>query len=528
MEKKERYDFGIKYKILKLNNKRFFLIPVEVVEGYEINGKFYCGDIYQSLDSATNFDELDYLIDSVFNSSYLCNIYDYDDATFVKEYFFTEEENFIILVEKREDENIKRKINISNLVKTNKREEYKIQEEKPAVILNDDSLNMLLGIEEIETLKAELKRYQNSLAKFKEHNEKQDLTEIVVENGHIKSFETSLPIKIKSQEIINSSVDKNKVDKQAVSLAGLEKYIKERVFGHDDEIRIIAKTLIMNYRAGNKYDIEPILIVGSTGTGKTETIKAASDYLDMPFLLVNTANLVPRGIQGTSIENCLYSLLALCNYDLEKAQRSLIFFDEFDKIGKSKLDIKEAVKDIMLDFLDGSNFLINNDSWSESYNFNTKMLNKVYAGAFQVLFDRKLPLGFGDVTMRECFNPTKIYEEEYFGKELVTRIPHIFVYYPLDKETKKRVILESKISAFRSKVIRYEEEFHTKLVATDSYIDALIAKIDENDKSMRDLNTLILSSLNFVECSLLENEGHTKEVILTDETVENPHKFILK
>lgn len=528
MEKNEKYDFGIKYKILKLNNKRFILIPVEVVEGYEISGKFYCDDIYQSLDATTNLDELDCLIDSIFSFSYLCNVYDYDDAAFVKEYFFSEEENFIIFVEAKEEGIFKRKINIKNLVKTYKREEYQMQEEKPAVILNDDSLNILLGIDEIETLKAELKRYKNSIAKFKEHNEKRDMTKIVVENGHIKSFETGLPV-IKSQEIISpSSLNENVVDKKAVSLTGLEKYIKERVFGHDDEIKIIAKTLIMNYRAGNKYDIEPILIVGSTGTGKTETIKAASDYLDMPFLLVNTANLVPRGIQGTSIENCLYSLLALCNYDIEKAQRSLIFFDEFDKIGKSKLDIKEAVKDIMLDFLDGSNFLINNDSWSESYNFNTKMLNKVYAGAFQVLFDRKLPLGFGDMTIRECFNPTKIYEEEYFGKELVTRIPHIFVYSPLDKETRKRVILESKISAFRAKMIRYEEEFHTKLIATDSYINSLIDKIGEKDKSMRDLNTLILSSLNFVECSLLENEGHTKEIILTDETVENPHKFILK
>ena len=94
-----------------------------------------------------------------------------------------------------------------------------------------------------------------------------------------------------------------KIDINAVSVVGLERYLKERVFGHDDELRYIATKLIMNYRATPEDGTESILIVGPTGTGKTETVKAGSEYLDLPFIPVNSANLVPQGIKGTSPTN---------------------------------------------------------------------------------------------------------------------------------------------------------------------------------------------------------------------------------
>ena len=130
----------------------------------------------------------------------------------------------------------------------------------------------------------------------------------------------------------------------------------------------------MNYRASSKYGTEPILILGPTGTGKTETVKAASAYLNIPFIEINSANLVPEGIKGSSIEDYIYSLIVACNYDLEQAERAIVFFDEFDKIGESDLDIKSAVKEIMLKFFEGTTFLI--DKPTDDYNFNTAMLKR--------------------------------------------------------------------------------------------------------------------------------------------------------
>ncbi len=282
----------------------------------------------------------------------------------------------------------------------------------------------------------------------------------------------------------------------------------------------------MNYRASSKYGTEPILILGPTGTGKTETVKAASAYLNIPFIEINSANLVPEGIKGSSIEDYIYSLIVACNYDLEQAERAIVFFDEFDKIGESDLDIKSAVKEIMLKFFEGTTFLI--DKPTDDYNFNTAMLNKVYAGAFQNLFDAKKSIGFNQITSQPTLSRTRIYEDHYFGKELVTRIPHIITFNPLDRETQKRVILESKLSILLRKKQRYEEEFNTKLVATDEYIEAILNKLSSQEKSMRDLNNIIIATLNQVEYMLLQNEGHTSEVTLTAETVDNPYKFTLK
>ena len=524
---KERIDYGIKYAKVKLSEIKYILIPIDVVEGYSMGNLFYSSDVYKVADSITTIEEQEFLIDSIYNAKELCEIYDYDDIEFVKEYFFTEEKDSLILVESTPKGITKKRVNMKIITAPNPREEYSMQKKKPAVILNEDCLDALLSISDIEILKKELLRYRNLISQFKSSEAAKGTTKIVVENGHVKEIETLKEVQ-KAPAVVESNKKSIDIDPTGVSLKGLETYIKERVFGHDEEIKIIAKTLIMNYRGGLKYGTEPILIIGETGTGKTETIKAAANYLGLPFIEVNTANLVPEGIKGPSIEDCLYSLIVACNYDLDKAERALIFFDEFDKIGESGLDIKEAVKEIMLKFLEGTTFLIDKDKSSEDFNFRTHLLNKVYAGAFQNLFDSKKPVGFKTFTEETTFDPHRIYDSQYFGKELVTRIPHIIPFYPLDRETQKRVILESKISLLRAKKIRYEEEFKVKLIATDSYINSLLDLLSSKDKSMRDLNNLILKSLDFVECALLENEGLVREAILSSETVTNPHKFTLK
>ena len=519
-------DYGIIYAKTNLGLNRYLLFPIDLVEGYSMGSEFLSEPIYKTATSKENLDSNDYVVDSIFSYNDLIRHYEYDDINFIKEYFLTESKDYFIYVEITPTEIIKRRLEMRILTSPNPRETYESLNKEPSVLLNSDALSLLLSIDDKETIKKELIRYQTLIKKYCEENKK-GATKIIVEKGHVVEIQTYLAIKNAPQIVTTPEPSSNiKPDTEGISLKGLENYIKERVFGHDDEIKIIAKTIIMNYRSNAKFGTEPILILGPTGTGKTETIKAASEYLGIPFIEINTANLVPEGIKGPSIEDYLYSLIVSCNYDLSKAERAMVFFDEFDKIGESGLDIKSAVKEIMLKFFEGSTFLI--DKPTDDYNFNTTMLNKVYAGAFQELFDAKKSIGFTGTETTSTLSRSRIYEKHYFGKELVTRIPHIIVFDPLDHDTQKRVILESKLSVLLRKKQRYEEEFHTSLVATDEYIDAIIAKLTASDKSMRDLNNIILATLNQVECALLDNEGKTSEVILTGDTVENPYKFILK
>ena len=143
---------------------------------------------------------------------------------------------------------------------------------------------------------------------------------------------------------------------------------------------------------------------------------------------------------------------------------------------------------------------------------------------------KRTPLGFGaQQTGQEFeFKPSKITEGEYFGKELVTRIEHIFAYGPIPRDIQKRIMLESKLSKLLSKKKRYEAEFNVELVILNDYIEAVLDKLNREDKSMRDLNNIILSTLSEAEYQLLSNEGKIKQLILTPESVQDPKSIIIK
>lgn len=531
-------EYGIKYQKIKIDSTHYLLVPVGLLAGQSKGRIFHSEDkSYQKVEDEKSFKRDRFLVDGAYTFDELCGIYDYPsderpDEEFIREYYFQEKKEDMILVVITETGLRKKRLSIKDILTKTTVEIYEKLKNTPAVTLNLDSLEELLSIEDITTLKERLKRYKSLVASFADSKTTKGTTRIEVSNGQVTGIETPAVIQKQAKHAFKpveaKAEDDDVVDVSGVSLKGLEEYIKERVFGHDEEIEIIAKTIIMNYRAKKKYKTEPLLIVGPTGTGKTATIEAAAQYLSLPFVDVNTANLVAQGIKGSTIEDYLYSLIIASEYDLKKAQRSFIFFDELDKLGESNLEIKSAVKHIMLKFLEGTTFLIDKDKASDDYSFDTTMLNKAYAGAFQALFDTKASIGFGASQAITTFNRKKIYDAEYFGKELVTRIPHIIVYNPLDRVTQKRAILHSKLSVLLQKKQRYEEEFGVTLEATDDYIEAVLDTLEANDKSMRDVNNIILESLNQVERTLLNEEGHVRRLILMPETLTDHHKFTIE
>lgn len=527
MNKTEQLEYGIQYEVIKLNEKSYILFPLTIIEGYSVGDIFYSDTIQKVLYDKSSLAEST-LIDSIINVEKLKETYDFDDLDFLKDYYLTEEKDYIILVELTDKKIIKRKINVAKLTKKENSEIYERKNNEPVITLNNDALDDILSSDTIFEIKDKVARYKKLLNSFEEKEKKEGITSITVTNGHVSEVNVNKKVstytKDNNSKALTSPNTPNDINN--FSVRGLEQYLKERVFGHDEQIRSIATKLIMNYRSSLEYGTESILLVGPTGTGKTVTILSAAEYFNLPFVQVNTANLVPQGIKGPSLEDYLYSLIVNSQYDINRAQRGFIFLDEFDKIGKDALDMKETVKQIFLKFIEGDTFMI--DKPSDDYNFNTKMLNKTFAGAFQELFETKKTIGFGGSQEETIFNPSQITNGDYFSKELVTRIEHVFAYNPLSREDQKRAILESKLSKLQLKKKRYEEEFGVELIALDSYIEAILDQLSSEEKSMRDLNNLILKTLREVEYELLNNEGKVQKLILSSDTVENPQKFILQ
>lgn len=525
----EESDYGIKYQVIKLKDNLYFLRPIGLVEGYAATNVFYNKREHKILTSPTDL-ACGEVIDSVFSADALRELYDFDDISFLKEYFLAEEKEKVQIVTTRGGQIKKFKVDVKLFEEADIVESFEVEQGKPSVNLNESAIEDLLSASNTDEMRAKLLRYKNLTKNIKTREKKDGTTKITVKNGSITEIENRSKIITTSAKDTLGTTSAKSAEKASmlgsdISLIGLETYIKERVFGHDTEIRKLAKTIIMNYTAEPGDKNEPLLLVGPTGTGKTETMHAISSYLDIPLIEINSVNLVPQGIKGMSLEDCLYSLIVSCNYDLEKAQRGLVFFDEFDKLGLVSSDYKSPVSQILLKFVEGSKFLI--DKPTDDYTFDTSMLIKIFAGAFSDLFEADKKIGFGTSSEAPEFKPRNITDKEYFGKELVTRIPHVILFNELAREDKKRAILISKISEYLIKKQRYQRQFNVELQAADSYIDALLDKLDAEQRSMRDLNNLIIESLDEAEYTLLSNPHGYKRLVLTADTVANNKKFDL-
>ena len=278
-------------------------------------------------------------------------------------------------------------------------------------------------------------------------------------------------------------------------------------------------------------DIESIMIVGPTGVGKTETAHTACKYLDIPFLSVNAANLNPEGYKGTSIEDALLTLYELANRDIYTAQRGLLFLDEFDKLNASNLDLKSSVKNILLTFTEGGTFRIEDGLFS-NFSFNTKMLNKIYAGVFEKIALTQPQMGFQTESVKKsiALDPKivskRLIDKGYFTAEELTRISSIIVFDELDTETKKRILTSSKISTLLKRKKRYERQFGLELYFDDSFIDAALDLCNDKD-GMRNVNIQIKTIMDAAEKAILDNEDNIrgKRLSLTKNTVLNPKNF---
>lgn len=540
MEDNQNIQYGIKYRVIKLEEDKYILFPVSLEKGIETEDGFRTAK--RIIPYAYDKENLDnnYVIDMVMGKEELQFVYDYNNEDeFLLDYFFEDFKNTLVYLETNPKDcyMTSYEINLDTLTNETKLT-YIMENAIPSIVLNEKALNEILGSNNLEEAKLIITKYKKLLKKFSDYSKTKGITRINVANGQIESVEVNKGVsspKDSKDEMDLSGIPiaaAKSISAATVSYQGLRRYIKERVLGHDEEIDTFAQKLYMNYTAEEGEAVESILLVGPTGTGKTETVKAACEYLDIPSFSVNASNIVPQGIKGMSIEDVIIGLFEKANYDEKKAQRGLVFLDEFDKLNDSDLDLKSDVKNILLTFTAGGTFPIDNDRYT--FLFDSSMTNKVYAGVFDKIYRQKRNIGFGnDITLRRTLGTeeeirNKIIRNGYFTLEELSRISTILGFEELDRDTKKRIILDSKLSEFAKKKRRYKRQFNIDLEADESYIEAILDSLSEDQNGMRSLNNYIKRTINKAERTILENEdNNSKRLILTKDTVEDPSKFDL-
>ena len=277
-----------------------------------------------------------------------------------------------------------------------------------------------------------------------------------------------------AQIIVNEELNKSEAGNYRFSLPksvkpkDISAFLDQYVIGQEEAKKVIAVAVYnhykrLNQRANEDVEIEKsnILLVGRTGTGKTLLAKSIARFLNVPFTIVDATVFTEAGYVGEDVESILSRLLQVCNYDIQAAERGIIYIDEIDKIARKSdnpsitRDVSgEGVQQAMLKLLEGTEVLVPPQGGrkhpdQKMVKINTQNILFICGGAFDgiekniakrintsVLGFRSAEKEAGVVDKENLLQYINPEDLRTFGliPELIGRIPVVSHLNPLDKE----------------------------------------------------------------------------------------------
>ncbi len=261
-----------------------------------------------------------------------------------------------------------------------------------------------------------------------------------------------------------------------------------------------------------------IIMVGSTGTGKTLLANTIARLLKVPFTIVDATVLTEAGYVGEDIESILTRLLQVSDYDVEAAERGIVFIDEIDKIAR-KSDNPSITRDVsgegvqqgLLKLLEGS--IVNvppqggrKHPEQKMIAVNTKNILYICGGAFDGI-ERKIALRMNThvVGYNSSGNNNRIdrnnllqyiapQDLKSFGliPEIIGRLPILTYLQPLDREALRRILVEPKNSIVKQYIKLFEMD-GVKLTFADDMLDYVVDKAVEFKLGARGLRSIVES-----------------------------------
>ncbi len=332
-----------------------------------------------------------------------------------------------------------------------------------------------------------------------------------------------------SEEYLHKKRKKN--SKWAISQEELPKpdqikaFLDEYVIGQDDAKRYLAVSVYNHYKrimqaADDSDDVEieksNIIMVGPTGTGKTLLAKTIARLLKVPFTIVDATVLTEAGYVGEDIESILTRLLQVADYDVEAAERGIVFIDEIDKIAR-KSDNPSITRDVsgegvqqgLLKLLEGS--IVNvppqggrKHPEQKMIAVNTKNILYICGGAFDGI-ERKIAMrlnthvvgynGGGSNSRVDRDNLLQYIAPQdlkAYGliPEIIGRLPILTYLQPLDREALRRILVEPKNSIIKQYVKLFEMD-GVKLTFDDDMLDYVVDKAIEFKLGARGLRSIV-------------------------------------